>query len=91
MAASFVLPSFNRITVARAPSSARVVRAAILRASPVADGSINDLDRLSEDLGLGLRERAQLEGLLAAGLGHAISPGLVARATTVAELMAALR
>ena len=80
-----------RRAAARPPASARAVRDAIAAISPFADGSINDLDRLGEDLALGPLDRLRLGRLLETRLGRAVDAGLVLRSVTVADLMTALR
>ena len=81
----------NTSSLGHAPASAAAVREAIAGISPFADGSINDLDRLGEDLALGPAERLRLGRLLQTRLGRTVDERIVLRALTVADLMTALR
>lgn len=83
--------SSRSLGFARPPASAVAVRDAIARISPLADGTINDLDRLDEDLALGLFDRVRLRRVLEMRLGRPVEPHLVLRAVTVADIMTALR
>lgn len=83
-------PDSLRPLLAKPPKHADEVRATIADISPIADGSINDLDRLDEDLALGLRERLHLGRVLAKKLSGPVNMRVVLRAQTVADLMTSL-
>jgi hypothetical protein len=81
----------TELTTLRATcASATAVHAAIAEIVPMSESSINDLDRLAEDLGLNPWDRLALRDLLEERLQESIDIATVMRPDTVADLVVAL-